>query len=163
MAGSATRPRSTRWPRNSARWSICGDRWIAGGRLDEDSRVLVANVRRPGPTRGSEGRIITAKTVRLTVAQALVRFLTRQMTVIDGERLPIFAGAWAIFGHGNVAGIGEALYQAQDSLPTFRAHNEQGMSLAATAYAKAMFRRRFMACTTSIGLGALNMVTAAAV
>jgi 3D-(3,5/4)-trihydroxycyclohexane-1,2-dione acylhydrolase (decyclizing) len=62
-----------------------------------------------------------------------------------------------------VAGIGEALYQAQDSLPTYRAHNEQGMALAANAYAKAMFRRRFMACTTSIGPGALNMVTAAAV
>ena len=103
------------------------------------------------------------KTVRLTVAQALVRFLTKQMTVIDGEKLPIVAGCWAIFGHGNVAGIGEALYQARDSLPTYRAHNEQGMALAATAYAKAMFRRRFMACTTSIGPGALNMVTAAAV
>ncbi|MGO9422301.1 3D-(3,5/4)-trihydroxycyclohexane-1,2-dione acylhydrolase (decyclizing) [Roseiarcus sp.] len=103
------------------------------------------------------------KTVRLTVAQALVRFLTKQMTAIDGEKLPIFAGCWAIFGHGNVAGLGEALYQARDSLPTYRAHNEQGMALAATAYAKAMFRRRFMACTTSIGPGALNMVTAAAV
>jgi 3D-(3,5/4)-trihydroxycyclohexane-1,2-dione acylhydrolase (decyclizing) len=103
------------------------------------------------------------KTVRLTVAQALVRFLTKQMTVIDGEKLPIVAGCWAIFGHGNVAGIGEALYQARDRLPTWRAHNEQGMALAATAYAKAMFRRRFMTCTTSIGPGALNMVTAAAV
>ena len=103
------------------------------------------------------------KTVRLTVAQALVRFLARQMTVIDGETLPIVAGCWAIFGHGNVAGIGEALYQARDSFPTYRAHNEQGMALAATAYAKTMFRRRFMACTTSIGPGALNMVTAAAV
>jgi 3D-(3,5/4)-trihydroxycyclohexane-1,2-dione acylhydrolase (decyclizing) len=106
---------------------------------------------------------MTGKTVRLTVAQALVRYLTRQMTVIDGEKLPIVAGCWAIFGHGNVAGLGEALYQAQGSLPTYRAHNEQGMALAATAYAKAMFRRRFMACTTSIGPGALNMVTAAAV
>ena len=106
---------------------------------------------------------MNGKTVRLTVAQALVRYLTKQMTVIDGETLPIVAGCWAIFGHGNVAGIGEALYQARDSLPTYRAHNEQGMALAATAYAKAMFRRRFMACTTSIGPGALNMVTAAAV
>jgi len=112
---------------------------------------------------GREGRIMIGKTVRLTVAQALVRFLTKQMTAIDGEKLPIFAGCWAIFGHGNVAGLGEALYQARDSLPTYRAHNEQGMALAATAYAKAMFRRRFMACTTSIGPGALNMVTAAAV
>ncbi len=110
-----------------------------------------------------EGMTMSGKTVRLTVAQALVRFLTKQMTVIDGEKLPIVAGCWAIFGHGNVAGIGEALYQARDSFPTWRAHNEQGMALAATAYAKAMFRRRFMACTTSIGPGALNMVTAAAV
>jgi 3D-(3,5/4)-trihydroxycyclohexane-1,2-dione acylhydrolase (decyclizing) len=106
---------------------------------------------------------MVGKTVQLTVAQALVRFLVNQMTVIDGEKLPIVAGCWAIFGHGNVAGIGEALYQARDRFPTYRAHNEQGMALAATAFAKASFRRRFMACTTSIGPGALNMVTAAAV
>ena len=80
---------------------------------------------------------MVGKTVRLTVAQALVRFLANQMTVIDGEKLPIVAGCWAIFGHGNVAGIGEALYQARDSFPTYRAHNEQGMALAATAFAKA--------------------------
>jgi 3D-(3,5/4)-trihydroxycyclohexane-1,2-dione acylhydrolase (decyclizing) len=97
------------------------------------------------------------------VAQALVRFLANQMTVIDGEKLPIFAGCWAIFGHGNVAGIGEALYQVRDRLPTYRAHNEQAMAHSAVAFAKASFRRRFMACTTSIGPGALNMVTAAAV
>jgi 3D-(3,5/4)-trihydroxycyclohexane-1,2-dione acylhydrolase (decyclizing) len=101
--------------------------------------------------------------VRLTVAQALVRFLTKQMTVVDGKKAPIVAGCWAIFGHGNVAGLGEALYAARDALPTYRAHNEQAMALAATAYAKASFRRRFMVCTTSIGPGALNMVTAAAV
>ena len=106
---------------------------------------------------------MNGKTVRLTVAQALVRFLTRQMTMIDGEKLPIVAGCWAIFGHGNVAGLGEALYQAREDFATLRAHKEQGMALAATAYAKAMFRRRFMACTTSIGPGALNMVTAATV
>ena len=102
------------------------------------------------------------KTVRLTMAQALTKFLTRQMTVVDGRKAPIFAGVWAIFGHGNVAGLGEALYQAQDDLPTYRAHNEQGMAHAAIAFAKASFRRRFMACTTSIGPGATNMVTAAA-
>ncbi|RCS23735.1 3D-(3,5/4)-trihydroxycyclohexane-1,2-dione acylhydrolase (decyclizing) [Phyllobacterium salinisoli] len=104
-----------------------------------------------------------SKTTRLTMAQALARFLTRQMTVIDGETVPIFAGVWAIFGHGNVAGMGEALYQVRDELPTYRAHNEQGMAFAATAFAKATFRRRFMACTSSIGPGALNMVTAAGV
>ena len=101
--------------------------------------------------------------VRLTAAQALVRFLAAQRTLVDGVELPLFAGCWAIFGHGNVAGIGEALYQARESLPTFRAHNEQGMALAAVAYAKAMSRRRMMACTTSIGPGAMNMLTAAGV
>ncbi|MEX0628313.1 MAG: 3D-(3,5/4)-trihydroxycyclohexane-1,2-dione acylhydrolase (decyclizing) [Cucumibacter sp.] len=105
---------------------------------------------------------MTQGTIRLTMAQALARFLSRQMTVIDGRKLPIFGGVWAIFGHGNVAGFGEALYQVRDELPTFRAHNEQGMAHAAIAYAKASFRRRMMACTTSIGPGATNMVTAAA-
>ena len=103
------------------------------------------------------------KTIRLTMAQALVKFLANQMTVVDGEKLPIFAGCWAIFGHGNVAGMGEALYQAKNSFPTYRAHNEQSMAHAAIAFAKAAFRQRFMACTTSIGPGALNMVTAAGV
>ncbi|AZO35295.1 3D-(3,5/4)-trihydroxycyclohexane-1,2-dione acylhydrolase (decyclizing) [Mesorhizobium sp. M2A.F.Ca.ET.037.01.1.1] len=102
------------------------------------------------------------KTVRLTMAQALTRFLSRQMTELDGKTVPIFGGVWAIFGHGNVAGIGEALYQVRDELPTFRAHNEQAMAHAAIAYGKANFRRRFMAATSSIGPGALNMVTAAA-
>ncbi|MDR7033563.1 3D-(3,5/4)-trihydroxycyclohexane-1,2-dione acylhydrolase (decyclizing) [Mesorhizobium sp. BE184] len=102
------------------------------------------------------------KTIRLTMAQALTRFLTRQMTVINGERLPIFGGVWAIFGHGNVAGIGEALYGVREELPTYRAHNEQAMAHAAIAYGKANFRRRFMAATSSIGPGAVNMVTAAA-
>ena len=103
-----------------------------------------------------------SKTIRLTMAQALTRFLARQMTEIDGEILPLFGGVWAIFGHGNVAGIGEALYEYRDELPTFRAHNEQAMAHAAIAYAKANFRRRIMAATSSIGPGAVNMVTAAA-
>ena len=103
------------------------------------------------------------KTLRLTAAQALVRFLTRQMTHVDGDKVPLFAGMWAIFGHGNVAGMGEALWQARDELPTYRGQNEQTMAHAAIAYAKAMRRRRMMACTSSIGPGALNMVTAAAV
>ncbi len=103
------------------------------------------------------------KTIRLTMAQAVAHFLKKQMTIIDGQKQPIFGGVWAIFGHGNVAGIGEALYQVREELPTFRAHNEQGMAHAAIAYAKASFRQRFMACTTSIGPGALNMVTAAGV
>lgn len=102
------------------------------------------------------------KTIRLTAAQALVRYLTRQSVEIDGKRLPLFAGVWAIFGHGNVAGLGEALYGAREALPTYRGHNEQAMALAAIAFAKASRRRRVMACTTSIGPGATNMVTAAA-
>ncbi|MBI2718616.1 MAG: 3D-(3,5/4)-trihydroxycyclohexane-1,2-dione acylhydrolase (decyclizing) [Rhizobiales bacterium] len=104
-----------------------------------------------------------SRTIRLTAAQALVKFLTRQMTTVDGKKVPIFAGMWAIFGHGNVAGMGEALFQHRDELPTLRAQNEQSMAHAAIAYAKTMRRRRMMACTTSIGPGALNMVTAAAV
>jgi 3D-(3,5/4)-trihydroxycyclohexane-1,2-dione acylhydrolase (decyclizing) len=101
--------------------------------------------------------------VRLTAAQACVRFLSAQLTEIDGAILPLFAGVFAIFGHGNVAGLGEALEGARDVLPTYRAHNEQAMALAAVAFAKASRRMRMMACTTSIGPGATNMITAAAV
>jgi len=101
-------------------------------------------------------------TIRLTMAQALVRFLAAQQTEFEGVRLPLFAGIWAIFGHGNVAGLGEALAGVREALPTYRAHNEQAMAHAAIAYAKACRRRRMMACTTSIGPGATNMVTAAA-
>ena len=103
------------------------------------------------------------KTVRLTMAQALIRYLTAQKVEMDGERKPLFAGVWAIFGHGNVAGVGEALYQVRETLPTYRAHNEQGMAHAAIAYAKTQNRRQMMACTASAGPGAVNMVTAAAV
>ena len=101
-------------------------------------------------------------TLRLTAAQALVRWLVAQHVDIDGVEQPYFAGVWAIFGHGNVAGLGEALHAARDTLPTWRAHNEQAMAHAAIAYAKQMRRRRAMACTTSIGPGATNLVTAAA-
>jgi 3D-(3,5/4)-trihydroxycyclohexane-1,2-dione acylhydrolase (decyclizing) len=102
-------------------------------------------------------------TIRLTMAQALVRYLAAQHTIIGDETAPVFAGVFAIFGHGNVAGIGEALHGERTRLPTFRAHNEQAMAHAAIAFAKASRRRRMMACTTSIGPGATNMVTAAAV
>jgi 3D-(3,5/4)-trihydroxycyclohexane-1,2-dione acylhydrolase (decyclizing) len=101
-------------------------------------------------------------TVRLTVAQALVRSLSAQWTEIEGTRQRLFAGVWAIFGHGNVAALGEALYAAREVLPTLRAHNEQAMAHAAVAFAKASWRRRMMACTTSIGPGATNLATAAA-
>jgi 3D-(3,5/4)-trihydroxycyclohexane-1,2-dione acylhydrolase (decyclizing) len=102
------------------------------------------------------------KTVRLTAAQAAIRYLANQYVETGAGDVQYFAGAWAIFGHGNVAGLGEALYAARDALPTYRAHNEQAMAHAAIAYAKQMRRRRAMICTTSIGPGATNMVTAAA-
>ena len=102
-------------------------------------------------------------TIRLTAAQAMVRFLSAQRVEIDGRKQRLFEGVFAIFGHGNVAGVGEALYAARDALPTYRAHNEQAMAHAAIAFAKASRRRRMMACTTSIGPGATNMVTASAV
>ncbi|GHC15813.1 3D-(3,5/4)-trihydroxycyclohexane-1,2-dione acylhydrolase (decyclizing) [Aidingimonas halophila] len=101
-------------------------------------------------------------TIRLTMAQALVKYLAAQRIVIDGQTYPLFEGVFAIFGHGNVAGMGEALYHARTDLPTLRAHNEQSMAHAAIAFAKANGRRRLMATTSSIGPGATNMVTAAA-
>jgi 3D-(3,5/4)-trihydroxycyclohexane-1,2-dione acylhydrolase (decyclizing) len=102
-------------------------------------------------------------TIRLTAAQAMVRFLSAQRVETDGRKQRLFEGVFAIFGHGNVAGVGEALFAVRDALPTYRAHNEQAMAHAAIAFAKASRRRRMMACTTSIGPGATNMVTAAAV
>ena len=105
---------------------------------------------------------MSAATIRLTMSQALVRYLIAQQTVVDGATVPLISGVFAIFGHGNVAALGEALGASRNVLPTYRAHNEQAMAHAAIAYAKTMKRRRFMACTTSIGPGATNMVTAAA-
>lgn len=98
----------------------------------------------------------------LTTAQALVRYLRAQFVIVDGREVPMFSGVFAIFGHGNVAGLGEALESAGKDLPVYRAHNEQAMAHAAIAYAKSTRRRRMMACTTSVGPGATNMVTAAA-
>ncbi|MEE9415399.1 MAG: thiamine pyrophosphate-binding protein, partial [Acidimicrobiales bacterium] len=102
-------------------------------------------------------------TVRLTTAQAIVRYLVAQKTIIDGAVRPLFPGVYAIFGHGNVTCLGHALEQSQDVLPTWRGQNEQGMALAATAFAKASKRRQIMVATSSIGPGATNMVTAAGV
>ena len=98
-------------------------------------------------------------TTRLTAAQAMFRWLSVQMNE-DGERF--IEGVWAIFGHGNVAGIGEALHGIGEKLPTWRGQNEQTMAHAAIAYAKTKRRRKAMAVTSSIGPGATNMVTAAA-
>ena len=100
-----------------------------------------------------------SKTIRLTAAQAMVKYIAAQRNE-QGETL--IAGCWAIFGHGNVAGLGEALYQVQEELPTYRGHNEQTMAHTAIAYAKQLGRKRSMMVTSSIGPGATNMVTAAA-
>ena len=104
------------------------------------------------------------KTIRLTAAQAIVKYLTHQfMRQDDGSEIALFAGVWAIFGHGNVAGIGEALYQVREQLPTYRGHNEQSMAHIAIAFAKATKRQQMMVATSSIGPGATNLVTAAGV
>ena len=104
------------------------------------------------------------KTQRLTLAQALVKHLAAlRIETHDGQIQPYCGGVFTIFGHGNVAGMGEALVAERDRLPTFRAHNEQTVAHAAIAYAKASFRERIMAVSTSIGPGATNLVTAAAV
>jgi len=103
------------------------------------------------------------KTVRLTMAQALVKFLHQQYVELDGEEYKFFAGMMGIFGHGNVTGLGQALDQERDGLPFIQGKNEQGMAHAAIAYAKQSNRLSTYACTSSIGPGALNMVTAAGV
>ena len=100
-------------------------------------------------------------TVRCTMAQALVRYLCNQYTIVDGKRVPLFPGVFAIFGHGNVTCLAEALETVQDRMPTWRGQNEQSMALAAIGFAKATRRRQIMVAASSIGPGALNMTTAA--
>jgi len=128
-------------------------------RIIHDDPLAASAVHSHAPTHVHGGG-----TVRLTMAQALVRYLAAQRVATeDGNGVePLFGGVFAIFGHGNVAGMGEALYQHRDELPTLRAHNEQAMAHSAIAFAKAHFRRRMMAVTTSIGPGATNLLTAAA-
>jgi 3D-(3,5/4)-trihydroxycyclohexane-1,2-dione acylhydrolase (decyclizing) len=129
-----------------------------------ESRADDANAEANGGANVSTSANTNAATIRLTAAQALVRYLAAQRVLDEdgASSVPLFGGVFAIFGHGNVAGLGEALYQHRDVLPTYRAHNEQAMAHSAIAYAKAHFRRRMMAVTTSIGPGATNLVTAAA-
>ena len=103
------------------------------------------------------------ETIRVTVAQAIVRYLIAQRTEIDGQEAPLFPGVFAIFGHGNVTALGGALFAERDRLPTWRGQNEQTMAMAAVAFAKARRRRQIMVATSSIGPGATNMVTAAAI
>ena len=106
---------------------------------------------------------MAGSTVRLTMAQALVRYLCAQKTILDGRREPLFPGVFAIFGHGNVTCLSEALESVQDVLPTWRGQNEQSMALAAIGFAKAVRRRQIMVAAASIGPGPLNMITAAGV
>lgn len=101
--------------------------------------------------------------LRLTMAQALVRFLANQYVERDGVERQFFAGCWGIFGHGNVAGIGQALHQWPDLLHYYQARNEQAMVHAACGYARMSDRLATFACTSSIGPGATNMLTGAAV
>ncbi|MBX2836618.1 MAG: 3D-(3,5/4)-trihydroxycyclohexane-1,2-dione acylhydrolase (decyclizing) [Gammaproteobacteria bacterium] len=102
------------------------------------------------------------KTISLTTAQAIIRWLVNQYIEIDGQEVRLFGGGFGIFGHGNVPCLGEALYQHRDELPLYRGQNEQSMGFAAAAYAKYHLRRRFMLCTASAGPGTSNLVTASA-
>jgi 3D-(3,5/4)-trihydroxycyclohexane-1,2-dione acylhydrolase (decyclizing) len=101
-------------------------------------------------------------TIRLTMAQALLRFLDNQYTSEDGKETKLVKGVMGIFGHGNVTGMGEALERSAGDLVYIQGKNEQGMVHAAAAYAKQKNRKQIFACTSSIGPGALNMITAAA-
>jgi 3D-(3,5/4)-trihydroxycyclohexane-1,2-dione acylhydrolase (decyclizing) len=103
-----------------------------------------------------------AKTQRLTMAQAIVRFMSQQRSARDGREQPFFGGVFGIFGHGNVAGIGQALQEQRRAMRYYLARNEQAMVHTAAAYAKMHNRLRTLACTSSIGPGATNMITGAA-
>jgi len=103
-----------------------------------------------------------SETIRLTTAQAIIRWLNAQYIEIDSARTRICGGGFGIFGHGNVTCLGEALYDHRDTLPLYRGQNEQSMGFAAAAYAKYHLRQRFMFCTASAGPGTANLLTASA-
>ena len=105
---------------------------------------------------------MTNQTRRLTMAQALILYLSKQYVSRDGKENPFFAGVWGIFGHGNVAGIGQALQQFSGEMRYHQSRNEQAQVHTAVAYAKHKNRMQTFACTSSIGPGATNMVTGAA-
>ncbi len=104
------------------------------------------------------------ETVRLTAGQAIVRFMARQYVARDGHEHRFIEGVWGIFGHGNVAGLGQALEELGDSegMPYYRSQNEQGQVHIAAAFARHSNRLRAFACTSSVGPGAMNMITGAA-
>ena len=103
------------------------------------------------------------KNIQLTCAYALVKFLTKQKILIDGKKESLFPGVFGIFGHGNVACLGQALQEYQNELPTFRGHHEQNMALTGIAYSRAKRRKQIFIATSSVGPGSTNMITAAAV
>tara|TARA_B100000700_G_C15049014_1_gene859361 strand:+ start:2534 stop:4378 length:1845 start_codon:yes stop_codon:yes gene_type:complete len=103
------------------------------------------------------------KTIKLSCSHALLKYLIAQKIVIDGKKLPLFPGAFGIYGHGNVACIGQAMEEYQDDLPGYRGHHEQNMALTGIGYARAMRRKQIFIATSSVGPGSTNMVTAAAV
>ena len=103
------------------------------------------------------------KNTNLSCAHALIKHLIAQKIIIDGKKLPLFAGAFCIFGHGNVACIGQALEEYQNELPGYRGNHEQNMALTGIGYSRAMKRKQIFLATSSIGPGATNMVTASAV
>src|SRR5262249_10435856 len=139
-----------------------GQRAIHGGIRRSAVRLGAFPMARQRPARARGARYsILMKAIRLTTAQAAVSFLKNQYVERDGRETPFFAGAWGIFGHGNVAGIGQALRQ-EPGFPYYLCRNEQAMTHTAMAYAKMKNRLQTFACTTSIGPGATNMVTGAA-
>ena len=103
------------------------------------------------------------KTLRLSCSHALIKFLIAQKILIDGIKKPLFPGAFAIYGHGNVACIGQAMEEYKKELSGYRGHHEQNMALTGIAYARAMRRKQIFIATSSVGPGSTNMVTAAAV
>jgi 3D-(3,5/4)-trihydroxycyclohexane-1,2-dione acylhydrolase (decyclizing) len=105
---------------------------------------------------------MSSKTVQLTTAQAIIRYLANQFIEVDGKEIRICGGGFGIFGHGNVTCLGEALYNHQGELPLYRGQNEQSMGFAAAAYAKQWLRQRFMLCTASAGPGTSNLLSSAA-
>src|SRR5262249_4219415 len=135
---------------------------------DRPHRTGASDGRRPRACRagaragGDQGRGGMSGTVRLTAAQALIRFLAAQHVERDGVERRFFGGCFGTFGHGNVAGVGEALYESPELLTYYQARNEQGMVHVAAGYARMRNRLGALVCTTSIGPGATNMVTGAA-
>src|SRR5580692_6821422 len=118
---------------------------------------------RPGHRSATPHDVVARCRMKLTVAQALVRFLSLQSVERDGETHPFFAGCFGIFGHGNVAGLGQALLESEGDFRYYLARNEQAMVHTAVGYARMSNRLRAFACTTSVGPGATNLVTGAAV